>query len=48
MLKYIFLINAGGVACLWAWSDFPSFLSLADHMPDKIKNLMKINLSYKK
>ncbi len=23
-------------AWLWAWSDFPSFLSLADHMPDKL------------
>ncbi len=41
MLKYIFLIiSAGGRglwACLGAWSDFPSFLSLADHMPVKGK-----------
>ncbi len=26
MLKYVFLISYG------AWSDFPSFLSLVDHM----------------
>ncbi len=38
MLIYIFLIrSAGGVACgrdFGRGSDFPSFLSLADHMPD--------------
>ncbi len=38
MLKYIFLISAGGVT--WAWSDFPSFLSLADHMPDDVDVLL--------
>ncbi len=32
MLKYVFLIISAG-AWLGAWSDFPSFLSLADHMP---------------
>ncbi len=38
MLKYkCFIISAGGVVCgcdLGAWLDFPSFLSLADHMPE--------------
>ncbi len=41
MLKYIFLIiSAGGVACgRDLGSDFPSFLSLADHVPDIPKKL---------
>ncbi len=33
MLKFEFLIISYG-AWLKAWSDFPYFLSLADHMPD--------------
>ncbi len=38
VLKYIFVISSGGVACgrdLGRGHIFPSFLSLADHMPDK-------------
>ncbi len=38
VLKYIFFLNKcwGCGLCAWlgVWSDFPSFLSLADHMPD--------------
>ncbi len=33
VLKCIFFSNKCWGRGLWAWSDFPSFLSLADHMP---------------
>ncbi len=39
VLKYVFLIISSG-AWLGAWSDFLSFLSLADQMPDLCSRLL--------
>ncbi len=47
VLKCIFLIICAGGGGLGAWSDFPSFLSLADHMPEKVqKNSIYLHLFY--
>ncbi len=54
MLKSVFVISVvgrglWGVTCgrgLWAWSDSPSFLSLADHMSENQSQIqMQHNIS---